>query len=175
MFRGSRSNLLKVAYENQLSDLLSLGNGFSLKQLAEEAKVDNVIMRRLAEKTTQDAAAVKVLTIITLIYLPATVVSVCKAPRQHTYYLANVTKNFFSSQFVTTQSHDNTNTVELTSNAWVFAAVSVPLTILTIVIWWAWIRFQASIANRKRNIGIAPLNTVYTAQQKFEKASDKGK
>jgi hypothetical protein len=33
-------------------------------------------MRRLTEKATQDAAAVKVLTIMTLVYLPATVVSV---------------------------------------------------------------------------------------------------
>jgi hypothetical protein len=33
-------------------------------------------MRRLTEKGTQDAAAVKVLTVLTLVYLPATVVSV---------------------------------------------------------------------------------------------------
>ena len=33
-------------------------------------------MRKLTEKSTDDAAAVKVLTVITLIYLPATVVSV---------------------------------------------------------------------------------------------------
>jgi hypothetical protein len=36
-------------------------------------------MRRLTEKATQDAAAVKVLTIMTLVYLPATVVSVGSA------------------------------------------------------------------------------------------------
>ena len=47
-----------------------------MKLLAEEARKENLAMRRLTEKTTQDAAAVKVLTIITLIYLPATVVSV---------------------------------------------------------------------------------------------------
>lgn len=33
-------------------------------------------MRNLTEKSTQDGTAVKVLTMITLIYLPATVVSV---------------------------------------------------------------------------------------------------
>jgi hypothetical protein len=33
-------------------------------------------MRTLTEKATADAAAVKVLTIMTLVYLPATVVSV---------------------------------------------------------------------------------------------------
>ena len=60
----------------KLSNILDLGNGSSFKQLAEEARNENISMRRLAEKTTQDAAAVKVLTIITLVYLPATVVSV---------------------------------------------------------------------------------------------------
>ncbi len=44
--------------------------------LAEEARKENFTMRTLTEKGSQDAAAVKVLTIITLIYLPATVVSV---------------------------------------------------------------------------------------------------
>lgn len=61
---------------SQLSSLLDHGNGSSLKQLAEEARKENITMRQLTEKSTKDAAAVKVLTIITLVYLPATVVSV---------------------------------------------------------------------------------------------------
>ncbi|KAL8776005.1 MAG: hypothetical protein Q9194_003447 [Teloschistes cf. exilis] len=59
-----------------LSSLLDLGNGSSLKALAEEAKQENTSMHALTEKSTKDAAAVKVLTTITLIYLPVTVVSV---------------------------------------------------------------------------------------------------
>jgi hypothetical protein len=59
-----------------LSGLLDLGNGLALKDLAVEAKRENEAMRHLTEKGTRDAAALKVLTIITLIYLPATVVSV---------------------------------------------------------------------------------------------------
>ena len=59
-----------------MSNLLDLGNGHSLKVLAEETRSENSAMRQLTEKATQDAAAVKVLTIMTLVYLPATVVSV---------------------------------------------------------------------------------------------------
>ena len=62
--------------DTQVSSLLDLGNGHSLKTLAEEARVENTTMRTLTEKATADAAAVKVLTIMTLVYLPATVVSV---------------------------------------------------------------------------------------------------
>ncbi len=60
----------------QSSSILDLGNGQSLKLLAEETRKENVTMRKLTEKSTQDAAAIKVLTIITLIYLPTTVVLV---------------------------------------------------------------------------------------------------
>jgi len=67
---GSVSNLFK------LSGLLDHGNGLALRDLAVQAKHENEVMRQLTEKGTRDAAAVKVLTVITLIYLPATVVSV---------------------------------------------------------------------------------------------------
>lgn len=60
----------------QLSSLLDLNNGEALRKLAEEARKENQTMRILTEKGTRDATAVKVLTIMTLIYLPATVVSV---------------------------------------------------------------------------------------------------
>ena len=63
-------------FVRKLSSLLDLGTGNSLKELAEEARKENITMRTLTEKGTRDAAAVKVLTMITLIYLPATVVSV---------------------------------------------------------------------------------------------------
>jgi hypothetical protein len=44
--------------------------------LAEEARSENATMRELAERGYRDAVAIKILTIATLIYLPATVVSV---------------------------------------------------------------------------------------------------
>lgn len=109
---------------NLLSSLLDLGNGHSIKQLAEEARKENSAIRQLTEKSTRDAAAVKVLTIITLIYLPATAVL-----------------NFFSTEFVS--QNQNTNEVVLSSNAWLFIAISVPLTFGTMLIWWIWVRLQA--------------------------------
>jgi hypothetical protein len=66
-----------------VASFLDLSSGLALQELAKESSRENEQMRRLTEKTTQDAATVKVLTILTLIYLPATVVS-----------------NFFSTSFV---------------------------------------------------------------------------
>jgi hypothetical protein len=55
---------------------MALGNGRSLEDLGKEAREENCQIHELAKKSTQDAAAVKVLTIMMLVYLPATVVSV---------------------------------------------------------------------------------------------------
>ncbi|MCJ1379470.1 hypothetical protein MMC17_002571 [Xylographa soralifera] len=108
-----------------LSSLLDLGTGIFLKDVAEEARMENITIRTLTEKGTHDAGAVKVLTIITLIYLPATVVS-----------------NFFSTQFVSNPLNNGSNSLMVASNAWLLGAITLPLTVITILIWWLWVRLQ---------------------------------
>jgi hypothetical protein len=113
-----------------VSSFLELSSGFALRQLTLESRHENEAMRqlsermhRLTEKATQDAAAVKVLTIMTMIYLPATVVS-----------------NFFSTSFVSTVGNDH---IVVLSDWWIFIATSVPLTLITLYIWLVWMRIQA--------------------------------
>jgi hypothetical protein len=115
---------------NIVSSFLELSSGFALQQLTRESRRENEAMRQLSErmhhlteKATQDAAAVKVLTIMTMIYLPATVVS-----------------NFFSTSFVSTNSNQN---IIVLSDWWIFVATTVPLTMLTLYIWLVWMRIQA--------------------------------
>ncbi|KIW64562.1 hypothetical protein PV04_09487 [Phialophora macrospora] len=120
---------------NLLSSFLDLSSGYSLHRLALESGKENEEMRRLteqmhklAEKSTRDAAAVKVLTILTLIYLPITVVS-----------------NFFSTSFVSaTTSASGSGHISVTGDWWILLAASVPLTVLTIYIWLVWTRMQAN-------------------------------
>lgn len=53
-------------------------------------------------------------------------------------------QNFFSTQFVSQLQHEGRrNEVVVSSNAWLFAAISVPLTLGTLIVWWAWVKFQA--------------------------------
>jgi Mg2+ and Co2+ transporter CorA len=116
---------------NIVSSFLELSSGFALQQLTRESRRENEAMRELSErmhhlteKATRDAAAVKVLTIMTMIYLPATVVS-----------------NFFSTSFVRT--NDGNDHIVLLGDWWIFVAVSVPLTAITLYIWLVWMRIQA--------------------------------
>jgi hypothetical protein len=71
---------------SQISSLLEHMNGHSLDQqmallndLQQQGREENTIMRELAEKGSREAASVNILTIITLIYLPCTVVSVSES------------------------------------------------------------------------------------------------
>jgi Mg2+ and Co2+ transporter CorA len=132
-----RSKLAGVT--NLLSSFLDLSSGFSLQNLVKESGKENEEMRklsermhRLAEKSTQDAAAVKVLTILALVYLPITVVS-----------------NFFSTAFVnTTTSPDGSGRIIVYGDWWILPAVSIPLTLITLYVWLVWTGIQANPSNQ---------------------------
>lgn len=64
---------------------MSLGNGRALEDLGKEAREENSHIHKLTKKSTQDAAAVKVLTVMMLVYLPATVVLVGLDLQPHPY------------------------------------------------------------------------------------------
>jgi hypothetical protein len=48
----------------------------ALQNLETQAQEENAIMRKLAENNSHESQSARILTIITLIYLPCTVVSV---------------------------------------------------------------------------------------------------
>ncbi|PMD54055.1 uncharacterized protein K444DRAFT_134739 [Hyaloscypha bicolor E] len=102
-----------------LSDLLEYENAKSLSGLMQETRNEHGKVRILTEKSTHDAAAVKILTIITLIYLPITVVS-----------------GFFSTQLVHV---DDNGTISIAKDAWWIAVVTVPLTAATLLAWQLWL------------------------------------
>jgi hypothetical protein len=63
-----------------LTDILTYDNASILKLLAEEARIDNVAMIQLSKQAAEDSRAIRVITIITVVFLPATVVSVSTRP-----------------------------------------------------------------------------------------------
>ncbi|KAH8590924.1 hypothetical protein B0O99DRAFT_633823 [Bisporella sp. PMI_857] len=111
-----------------LSDLLSYEEAVALKDLtketqllSQESQLESKSMHQLTERSTKDAAAVKILTIIMLIYLPFTLVA-----------------NFFSTQFVATNDDGH---MKLAENVWLLAAIAIPFTIFTLMLWAGWVHF----------------------------------
>jgi hypothetical protein len=81
--------------------------------------IEGKMMHTLTEKATQDAAAVKVITVIAMIYFPLTVVA-----------------NFFSTQFMIQKSVGECYMIEVVDNEWILAAVGLPLMAATFFRWW---------------------------------------
>lgn len=95
----------------------------ALQKLEKQGQDENSIMRDLAEKNARDSSSMRILTIITMVYLPCTIVS-----------------NFYSTQFVSqVESASGHTTLEYAQNAWLFFAISIPLTVFTLSIWFLWV------------------------------------
>ncbi|KAK5444251.1 hypothetical protein LTS15_010366 [Exophiala xenobiotica] len=109
-----------------LSSFLDLESGYTLQTLSRAAQEENKKMEKIATRSMQDAAAVKLLTIIMLIYLPITIVL-----------------NFFSTEFITKRQLSNGSTTTSVDHGWtIMLTISVPLTVGTLGIWWLWTQLQ---------------------------------
>jgi hypothetical protein len=56
--------------------------------------------------------------------------------------LTNILKNFFSTQFIQT---DDGGHMKLSVDTWLLAAIALPMTAVTIILWWAWVYFAKVI------------------------------
>ena len=115
----------------------------ALQNLERQGQEENAMMRQLAEKSSHDSTSVRILTIITLIYLPCTVVSVSKMHRFREGIFVSSSlirsKSFYSTQFVDKkQLPSGESKIGYATNAWLFFAVSIPLTLFTISVWYTW-------------------------------------
>ncbi|KAE9983587.1 hypothetical protein EG328_009755 [Venturia inaequalis] len=111
-----------------LTDILTYDNAFVLKVLAEEARIDNVAMVRLSAQAAEDSSAIRIITIITVIFLPATVVSVSLYLLSAPPKLTESMQSFFSTQFV----HIEVDSFRLSKSTWIYFAVTAVLTLITI-------------------------------------------
>lgn len=95
-------------------------------------------MQIIAEKNARDSSSMRILTIITMIYLPCTIVS-----------------NFYSTQFVTQIEVGGGSTkMGYAQNAWLFFAISIPLTVFTFLVWYSWIH----MAYMRGSVAVRPLD-----------------
>ena len=84
--------------------------------------------------------AVKILTTISLIYLPITVVLVSEIwARLNNRRGLILYQNFFSTEFVQTSDSGH---MQVSTSAWLLAVISLPLTVLTIGCWRLWVTLR---------------------------------
>lgn len=93
----------------------TLTDGVNQKGQHTAASISESLLR-LTERSVDDNMTVRVVTIITLIYLP-------------TQFVAT----FFGANFVLYQQ--GKRTIQLAKNFWIFLAIAIPLTLLTLTVW----------------------------------------
>lgn len=62
--------------------------------------------------------------------------------------IADEKQNFYSTVFVNQDT--DSNDIVISSEAWVYAAIAVPLTLGTLFLWWAWVRLQLPVESHFR-------------------------
>ncbi|KAE8373555.1 hypothetical protein BDV26DRAFT_285023 [Aspergillus bertholletiae] len=110
--------------EQLLTDLLGFEDTRALKELARTSQTESHYVAELAKRSAEDAAAVKMLSLVGLVYLPTTIVA-----------------NFFSTQFVKV---DDQGGIYISSWVWILAVISIPLTVATIFLWILSVRYSDS-------------------------------
>ena len=63
--------------ERQLRDAIILYDNEVIKDLAHRGRAESDVMLSLTRKTIREARAMKIITLVTLVYLPASFTSVC--------------------------------------------------------------------------------------------------
>ncbi len=100
-------------------------------------------MEGIARRSMEDAAAVKLLTIIMLLYLPATIVlvSITSQPDQRRL---TCRQNFYSTEFISKTTSQNGDVVTVVDHDWpIMLAISLPLTVATVGCWWLWTKLRS--------------------------------
>ena len=121
--------------------MTQLADTLILKHQQESAKTNNYLVH-LTKDTVDDSATVRVVTFVTLVYLPASFIAVCfsipvvqeKAddPRQTIFGM-----NLFSFD-------TETSRVRVAGDFWIYVAICVPLTVFTVGYWFLQSRSRSS-------------------------------
>lgn len=139
-------------------NLLDLENGTELRNLAAISQKENEVLVELSQKAASDGTTVKILTISTLVYLPATVVL-----------------NFFSTVLIKQiDSEGGRYKLRLATNWWVFLIVSIPLTFITISLWRCFVNWERNGYPRWITIPLQGLRRLFTTFKDNHSASSNG-
>lgn len=95
-------------------------------------------MHDIGLQAQKEAVAMRIITVVTLFYLPATFVSVSLQQASQTWYLLNNMKTFFSTDIVKYQNNADLSASFSTTAMVRWLQVTIPLTVLTggVAFWW---------------------------------------
>ncbi|KAE8413047.1 hypothetical protein BDV36DRAFT_300314 [Aspergillus pseudocaelatus] len=119
-----------------------IADTFSFKN-SHTAQEQSDYMLDLTSSTVDDSSTVRVITVVTLIYLPSTFMAVCLPLRQTTRFCNTVVSltQFLASQTLLGMNSffemdPETHKLIVSPQFWIFVVCAVPLTAVTVLYWW---------------------------------------
>jgi hypothetical protein len=109
--------------------------------VAEESK-------RIAMAAKRDSAAMKTISILTLVYLPGTFIAVCQILSPISYFMADILKTVFSAGIFDFNPGSYGSRIGVSRFWWVYLLATACLTFTTVTIWLFYIRWRTE-ANRR--------------------------
>jgi len=111
-------------------------------------------MHDVGAMSQKEAIAMRIITVVTLIYLPATFVSVSYSSLKQSCLSLRSLETFFSTDIVKYQDAGNGSFSDVAMMRWL--QVTIPLTVLTLAIGWGFIK----LADKKRQrLTLLPFST----------------
>jgi len=119
------------------------------------AQIDNSINAKIAVSSARDSSAMKTLALVTTVFLPGTYIAVSwnfqdhQSLRSDWRYKTLFSMSMFdwSSSSKSTAQSDTPETVS--RKFWIYWVVTIPLTLLVMVLWRAWWLWQERLYNKE--------------------------
>jgi cytochrome b561 len=106
------------------------------------------MQQQIARETKRDSSALKSISLLTMVFLPATAIAVNRASALASLLITSKT---VMAPFISISSD---NKVIMTSQFWIFWVVAGPVTLLVIVLWVSWIQrseIMTTLVNKRAN------------------------
>lgn len=117
----------------------------------DQTQLYSLMQQQIARENKRDSSALKSISLLTMVFLPATAIAVSEASALASLLITSKT---VMAPFITISSD---NKVVMTSQFWIFWAVAGPVTLLVIVLWVSWIQrseiMTALVNKRAKDLG----------------------
>jgi len=112
----------------------------AVHDITEQGIQENKLIKRLTHQSTQDTRVMKVIALISAIFLPATFVA-----------------TLFGSNFFGFKSEDGRNFLAVAENVWIYIVTAVAMSSLAVAAWFLWLRRNRAVSTTSAGLDIEVL------------------
>jgi hypothetical protein len=131
--------------------------------IVEQGSHENKLVKQLTFQTTEDTKSMKIIALVSAIFLPATFLAVCS---DLPWLAKGVTlkiqlQTLFGSNFFGYETTSSGSELTMASNVWVYFILAVSVSGMTVLLWWWWWRkSMRSIKSARESITMDSMSDI---------------